>query len=172
MSEALTLYKLIILYMLNKVTFPLTNAQLTEFILNKEYTTYFTLQKVISDLIDSNLINATTIRNSSMYAITEEGTNTLDFFENKISEAIRLDIDEYLRANKYELRNEVSVLADYYKTTNHEYAVRCIVKEKNFDLIDMTLVVPDKEHAVTICNNWEKKNQMIYDFLMTELMQP
>ena len=31
--EALTLYKLIILYMLNKVSFHLTNAQISEFII-------------------------------------------------------------------------------------------------------------------------------------------
>ena len=37
MSETQTLYKLIILYMLNRVTFPLSNAQLSEFILGNEY---------------------------------------------------------------------------------------------------------------------------------------
>ena len=39
MSEAFTLYKLIVLYMLEKVDFPLTNGQISEFILDKEYTT-------------------------------------------------------------------------------------------------------------------------------------
>ena len=41
MTDALTLYKLIILYMLDKVDFPLTNSQLSEFILDKGYTDYF-----------------------------------------------------------------------------------------------------------------------------------
>ena len=36
MSEAFTLYILIILYMLEKVDFPLTNRQISEFILDKE----------------------------------------------------------------------------------------------------------------------------------------
>ena len=48
MAEPLTLYKLIILYMLKKVAFPLTNAQISEFVLDQEYTTYFTLQQAIS----------------------------------------------------------------------------------------------------------------------------
>ena len=39
MSEPLTLYKLIILYMLEKVDFPLTNAQISGFVLDKGYTT-------------------------------------------------------------------------------------------------------------------------------------
>ena len=40
MAEAFKLYKLIILYMLDKVDFPLTNSQISEFILNEGYTTY------------------------------------------------------------------------------------------------------------------------------------
>ena len=35
MSETFTLYKLIILYMLNKVDFPLTTSQISEFVLDK-----------------------------------------------------------------------------------------------------------------------------------------
>ena len=56
MSETFTLYKLIILYMLDKVDFPLTNAQISEFILNKGYTTYFKLQQALSELTEAELI--------------------------------------------------------------------------------------------------------------------
>ena len=38
--DPLTLYKLMTLYMLNKVNFPLTNAQLSGFFQEKGYTTY------------------------------------------------------------------------------------------------------------------------------------
>ena len=54
--EPLALYKLIILYMLDKVNFPLTSAQISEFILEKEYTTFLTLQQAISELSEDALI--------------------------------------------------------------------------------------------------------------------
>ena len=38
LSDPITLYKLMILYMLGHVNFPLTNAQLTDFFLGNEYT--------------------------------------------------------------------------------------------------------------------------------------
>ena len=56
MSETFTLYKLIILYMLNKVDFPLTTSQISEFVLDKGYTTYVKLQEAISELTQSELI--------------------------------------------------------------------------------------------------------------------
>ena len=61
MSESLTIYKLIVLYMLRKVEFPLTNAQISEFILGKEYMTYFTLQTVLSELTESKLLHTESI---------------------------------------------------------------------------------------------------------------
>ena len=56
MAEALTQYKLLVLYMLDHVDFPLTNTQISNFVLDKEYTTYFTIQQTISELISSELI--------------------------------------------------------------------------------------------------------------------
>ena len=44
-TEALTQYKLMILYLLQSVNYPLTNSQLSGFFLDNEYTTYFTLQE-------------------------------------------------------------------------------------------------------------------------------
>ena len=56
MAEALTQYKLLVLYMLDHVDFPLTNTQISSFVLEKDYTTYFTIQQVISELLSTDLI--------------------------------------------------------------------------------------------------------------------
>lgn len=166
-----TLYKLIILYMLNKVSFPLTNAQISEFILDAGYTNYFHLQQAISEMTESRLVTTETIRNTTFYHMTEEGRSTLDFFGKEISEEIRKEIDAYLKENAYQLRNEAATQADYYKNTSQEFEVRCLVKERKGNLIDLTLTVPTEAAAKTICNNWPEKSQEIYAYLMQVLMQ-
>ncbi len=170
MPEPFTLYKLIILYMLQKVDFPLTNSQISEFILDRGYTTYFTLQSVISELIESEMIHQETIRNTSYYTLTDQGEEALHFFQNRISKLIRDDIDKYITDNKMELRDEVSVIADYYKNTANEYSVRCIVKEKYSNPIDLTITVPDEAQARIVCRNWKQKCQQIYEHVMKELL--
>ena len=42
--DALTLYKLMILYMLDRAAFALTNAQISEFFLSRSYTNYFSFR--------------------------------------------------------------------------------------------------------------------------------
>jgi len=170
MAETQTLYKLIILYMLDKVDFPLSNSQLSAFILEKEYTDYFTVQQAISELLEARFIQMETVRNTSLYRITEEGENTLQYFGNKISSAIREDIDTFLQEHKYELRNEVSTPADYYRTTTGEYAARCRVLERDSVLIDLTLTFPLEEQAATVCNRWREKSQEVYAALMKTLL--
>lgn len=170
MSDSQTLYKLMLLYMLNKVTFPLSNSQLCEFILEGEYTTYFTVQQSISELLEAGFIQMSTKHSTSLYEITQEGRNTLEYFGSRISSAIREDIDHYFDEHGYELRSEVSTLADYYRTPSGEYAARCQVKEKDSTLIELTLTVPGEREAASICNNWKQKNEEIYAYLMGELL--
>lgn len=169
LQDPLTLYKLIILYMLNRVTFPLTTAQISDFILEKEYTNFLTLQQVISELTDAGMISTQAIRNRTHLAITDEGRQTLSFFGNRISDAIKNDIDTYLRENEFTLRNETSVLGDYYKSTSGEYETHLVAKERGINLVDITLSVPVEEMAAAICDNWQKKNQEIYQYLVQEL---
>ena len=159
MRDSLTLYKLIILFMLERVDFPLTTNQISEFILEKEYTNYFTIQQALNELLDSGLI-----RN------TQEGKSTLSYFKDRIPQAIVDDIVSYLKEKQYQLKNEVSVLADYYRTTSQDYEVCCQVKEGDSELIRLTLTVPDESSASSICNNWEKKSSSIYAYLMEQLL--
>ena len=97
MAEPFTLYKLIILYMLEKVDFPLTNSQISEFILDKGYTTYFKLQRAIAELSESGFIREESTHSRTFYHLTEEGAETIQYFRNKISPAIQSDIDEFLK---------------------------------------------------------------------------
>lgn len=168
-QDPLTLYKLILLYMLDRVEFKLTSAQISSFILEKEYTNYMTLQQVISDLLDAELIQAETLRNRTYYAITDEGQKTLSYFGNRIGNAIIEDIHAFLKEKNLELKNEASITANYDKSVTGGYDAELTAKEKNVELVKIKLNVPTEEMAETLCDSWHNKNQQIYKYLMQEL---
>lgn len=161
-----------ILYMLEHVNFPLTNSQLTDFFLEHEYTTYFTLQQALNQLLEADLIKMESTHNSSRYEITKEGEDTLSFFGNNISTAIVEDIDSYLKENKFRLRSEVGVVADFYKSTNQDYVVHCEVREGKSILIGLDVSVPDKDQAEMMASHWKDRSQEIYSYVMKTLMKP
>ena len=168
-QEPLTLYKLIILYMLGRVNFPLTKAQIMDFILDREYLSFLTLQQVIGELIDENLIEAESIRNRTHLIITAEGAETLSYFRHRIGEAMRADIDDFFRQNELKMRNEASVLADYHKSVSGEFEARLVAKDNELTLVEIALSVPDEETAAEICDNWQRKNQDVYKYLVGAL---
>ncbi len=168
-KEPFTLYKLIVLYMLDKAAFPLTRNQISEFVQDRDYTNFFTLQQVFAELADTGLIQAKTILNRTQFSITEEGRETLRFFKNRIGSAIREEIDAYFQEKEIELLNEVSVQGSYDKAPSGEYEAHLLARDRGITLVDITLSVPTKELAASVCGNWQKKNQLIYQYLTEQL---
>lgn len=169
--EAEILYKLIIMHMLNKVEFPLTNSQISQFFLENEYTNYFTVQKSLSELIEDGFVFLNVNRNTSYYHLTSEGRESLKFFENKIPNPIVDDVDMFLINNKYQLRNEVGTVSDYYRASNGDYVVHCQVKEGDSTLIEVNVATPDRQSAARMCAAWENNDnsQEIYQYVIDKL---
>ena len=171
MTEQLTLYKLIILYMLSQIDFSMTWSQISDFVLGQGYTDGFTFQSALSELMEDELVHQETLQNLSYYSITPEGEETLQLLETKISASIRWDIVRYLKKTRLQLRNENAILSEYYRTTLGEYEVRCRVREKQTDLIDLKLTVPEEAQARAIAEQWKAKAQDVYACVIKELMQ-
>ena len=104
MAEPFTIYKLTILYMLDKSGFPLTNTQISNFFLEQEYTDYFRVQEVIGNLTDAQLIRSESTHSNTQYSLTEAGKETLGFFKEKISEGIENDVNTFFEKNKLVFR--------------------------------------------------------------------
>lgn len=170
MQEPETLYKLMTLYMLDKVSFPLTNSQLSHFFLEKDYTTYFTLQSVLNDLVEANLISSRQSGNSTYYEISDDGRQTLEFFVSDISEAAIADMNEYLDANRLSMRSESGLTADYFKAESEGYIVHCTAREGKTTMLSLDIAVPDEHSAEYMCANWKSCSRKIYSDIMHRLI--
>lgn len=167
--EGLLLYKLIILFMLDRTDYTMTNSMISDFIVGKEYTNVFNLHESLSELIDSDFISTDTIRDTIHYKITNSGEEALSYFENRLPYAIKQDILEYLKAEKINVKNESEIYADYYYNDANWYTVKCIIKDRRETLIDLKFDVPAKSQAECICNNWRAKSSSIYEYLINQL---
>lgn len=170
MAEGLTLYKLIILYMLRRVNFPLSNTQITEYMIEKDYTDYFHVQQALHDLVDTKLITVEVIRNTSLYTATDSGEKTLEYFSSEISYSIKKEIDRYLRENAFELRNESCMIADWVQTSDGGCEVTCRVTEGKDTVISVTFGVPSEAEAERVCERWPGAAQEIYVNIMMKLL--
>ena len=169
-SQYLTLYKIIVLYMLKRSDVELSKSQLYDFILGNEYTTFMTLQEAFGELSEQKLIKERKERNRTFLELTEAGEEALHFFIGQMKPEIRLQIDAYLKENKIKLRNESSLLADYNKRSDGQYVARLIAKEMGEDLINIQITVPTESMADQVCARWQDKSSDVYAYIMDQLL--
>lgn len=170
MARDSTLNKLIILYILRKVSFPLSNTQIIDLITEHGYTDYFHVQEAINDLLEAKLISVEQIRHTSQYSATMDGEKTLEYFSSDIPYVVKKEIDAYLRENSFELRSVNCMTADYEMTEDGGYSVHCRIKEGRETLVDLTISVTTEEEAEHVCTSWSSKAQDLYMTIMTALL--
>jgi len=166
----LSLNKLMVLFLIEKAGLPLSNTQISEFLLDSGYTDYFSLQAYISQMIEANLLKSSKITSHTLYDITPTGVETLDFFQNHIPESTKDDMVLYLSNNKYDIRSKFEVVADYIPEKTGDYTVNCIAREDNTNLIEINLKVTEKDEALKICDTWENSSHEIYKRLLHDLI--
>lgn len=167
----LSLNKLMILFLIEKAGLPLSNTQLSDFLLVSDYTDYFSLQTYIGQMMDAKLLKSSKISSHTIYDITDAGCETLEYFKNHIPESIKDDMIIYLKNNKYDIKSKFDVVADYIPEKNGDFYVNCVAKEDNKNLIEINLRVTEKEEALKICDAWESKSHEIYKQLLYSLLQ-
>jgi len=163
--------KLILLYLISKIKMPLSHAQITQFIMERAYMDYFSLQQYLTELIDSNLIVSQQENHKTRYIIANKGITTLEYFINRIPENIRLEIDEYIKKNRQQLKKELEITAEYIPEKHSEYIVYCKVKENDITLMNLQISVASKEQAKKICDNWKRNAQNLYGSILSSLIQ-
>ncbi|MBQ9828662.1 MAG: DUF4364 family protein [Lachnospiraceae bacterium] len=170
MTDRLSVYKMMILYMLNKVDYELSASQMSEFFMGQDYCNYFSFQESISELETTDFITPKTVRNSTYYSINESGRDTLEYFGSDLSDNIKADIDKYLKDNRIRLRSGSEILADYKKTEQEQYAVSCSLKDNGEKLLEFVIYVEDEETAIRICDGWRGKSSDVYSEIMRSLL--
>lgn len=169
-STPQTLFKLMILFFLDSVDFPLSNAVISDFFLDRGYADYFKVQTSFNELEEENLISSSSDHKSTCYEITDEGKMTLDCFHYEISSDIKNEIKGYLKEHFNEIVEMLSVTSDYSRLRSNEYIVNCKICERDTLITSVSITVATEELARLACENWAKNNSAIYSFIVKSLL--
>ena len=161
-TNDLTVNKLVVLYLLAKVKMPLSLSQITQTILERAYTDYFSLQQYLNEMVDAGLVIQEKESHISWFSITDRGIETLGFFESRISLSTREELDSFIEHNWRTLRNEMEVTAEYTTEKENEYIVHCQVNENDSILIELKVNVASKKQANELCANWRNNATTLY----------
>lgn len=159
--------KLIILHLLQKMGIALSNSEICQFLLEKNYMDYFSIQQYLSELEAAGWLEKTTEQNNTRYTLTDDGEEVINYFIGRISDEVKSEINTYVHENSKRIRAEYAVTANYFPELNGDYLVKCgLCDDTGATMMEVSVSVVSKNQAQNICRNWRKNvNQYYREFL-------
>ncbi|MCR5520841.1 MAG: DUF4364 family protein [Lachnospiraceae bacterium] len=169
-AETGKVIKLTILYILNRVDAPISNSQITNYMLENDFTDYFTIQQLMGELIDDGFVWSRTVRNRTFYSLSDTGKESFKALESELSQNIREDADGYIKKNAMKIREESDVGSTYVETSLGAYDVTLFIDEAGERIFQISMIVPDREKAKRMCSAWQRKSEELYPLVMEKLL--
>lgn len=170
MKETNKVYKLSVLYMLSKVDMPLTTNRLSFFLLKDDYTDYFTFQQDLGELLCDGYIMSTESHGKTLYSITPEGRNAITLLSSEISDAMKKDIESYIKENKFSMHEDFSVQSRYYQFGLNQYISNLYIEENGVKILEMNINSTTEEAAEKICSSWKNVSEELYPMIIGKLL--
>jgi hypothetical protein len=171
MLEPTTLNKLILLYALDKMEVALQESVILDMVTENNWLNYMDCKVALTDLIKNNMItNVATKGCNPRYAITSDSREGLKHYFVEIPSSLRENIAEIIKLNKIKYRKKQDYFSDYYKNTDGTYTVVLKIESTNTPLMDLKLVVQNRNKAKWLFKNWSEKASTLYEFILENLI--
>ena len=162
--------KLIILYLINRMVLPMSRGQIVEMIMENEIMDFFTLQQSLTEMTNIGLLESSQENagdnNTTRFTATEDGLNTLEFFERRISVHTRHIINRYANENRHKIKKDYEKTATFFPNdTQDEFHVKCGIYEEERALLELQITVDTREQAKLIQTNW-RTNATMYSKML------
>ena len=166
--------KLLLLYLINRMEFPMSRAQVTDFVSGADFMDYYTLQQTLAVMVEGGLLDATEENaldnNTTRYVVTDEGLINLEYFEKHIPWSRRQAIDRYINDNRGKIKKDYENTATYFPNVeNDEFRVKCGVYEDKRALLELFVSVDTREQAKLIQSNWRANASVLYQRIIEAL---
>jgi len=165
-TEEVAQNKLLVLYILKMSPKNLSNNELTEFILDRGYMNYFSLQQYLSELVDGELIELTQKSDIKSYILLEKGEISLDLFLSKIPDKIKTDLSNEFKIQELIRIKETQIIGEYYPKENDQYSVSLKLVENDETLFSLYFDVASEIQGEQFCNLWKENTQAIYQNIL------
>ncbi|MCQ2748876.1 MAG: DUF4364 family protein [Clostridia bacterium] len=125
-------HKLIILYFLSSINSSINLSDITNFLIEKNYTDYMGAGNLLGELENNGLITVIKKDNKVLYKMNEQGKQTLEMFADRMPAKDKEVIDEYLEDFKDLSTNSLHTSFTSIKNDDQSIDAICTLsKDKN-----------------------------------------
>lgn len=161
--------KLIALFIIESFKMPVPNSFVVDTLMLEPFVNYFDLQQHMGELEEEEFVTYYTENNDRFYSITKKGREALEFFGVRIPKTVRERLLRAVKIKVKDLKNALSIKAEYEKVNDIEYSVSLGISEGNFDMFSLSLSVGDEVMAKKMCGAFKNNPQSMYSEFLSVL---
>lgn len=161
--------KLIALFIIDNFKMPVPNAFVVDTLMLEPFVNYFDLQEDLAELEEEELVTFFVEDSTRFYSITDKGAQALEFFSQRIPKTVRERLLRAIKIKVKDLKNALSIKAEYKKLNDIEYGITLGISEGNFDMFSVSVSVSDELMAKKICAAFKTDPQTMYSEFLNVL---
>lgn len=169
-DEELAENKVLILYILNKISDGIKSDNLYKIVSSANNINYFYFQELLTDLIDTNLVGSFTKEEDIFIKITSDGQNALLLTKSLLPGILKLKADTVFKEEVSIIAEESSIITEYIPKNENDYTVKCKIVEKNETIFEVSTFAGSRERAKQISDNWKNNANRIYPQIIDLLL--
>ena len=162
--------KVLILYILTRVSRDIKQDDLFKIITSINDINYFYFKQILTDLIDSKLVGSYTKEEEPVVRITSEGKNAYILTKDVLPGILKLKADNKFKKEFKNLAEESSVVAEFIPKNENDYTVKCKIIENNETVFEVRTFAGSRQRAKKIVDNWKEYANHIYPKILDLLL--
>lgn len=159
--------KVLILFVMARVGYPVTNQQIYELCYQDDCLSYFDVCTAIPQLVESGHLKEL---ENEQYEITEKGRADGALTEDSVAYTVRCRAENAVARFNRQVRRSSFVRTQVLPRENGECSVILSLDDEMGNLMTLTLMAPNQRQAVRLGKFFEKKGELIYNMTMAELL--
>ena len=159
--------KILILFVMSRVSYPVTNGEIYELCYQDECLSYFDVCTAIPEMIKSGHLKEV---EDGKYAITEKGKADGSLTEDSIAFTVKQRAENAVAKYNRQIRRSSFVRTQVIPRDSGDFSVIMALDDEMGNLMTLELMAPDQRQAVRLGKLFEKKAEMVYNLTMAELL--
>ncbi len=170
-----TTYKLILLYMLDKMEIPLTENSILEICSTQnDWINWMECKDILAQLIKAEFIyKPSTDNEEDRYNITVKGRECVSQFYSRIPKSLRDNIDQFVVDNKLNFKRSQEYVSKYFKNEDGSYTVELRILEPNIaqNVFALSIKADSRHSAMMSCKKWKDIAPSVYQYIYSKVIE-
>ena len=159
--------KVLILYVMSRVNYPVTVQQIYELCYQDDCLSYFDVCTAVPEMVASLHLQEV---DNDCYEITPKGKETGVLTQDSIAFTVRHRAENAVNRFNRQIRRSSFVKTQIIPRENGDFSVIMALDDEVGNLMTLELMAPNQRQAVRLGRLFEKKAETIYNLTMTELL--